>query len=117
MKKACERGTEMIYGMVPKFRRYPLKRPRNFAYNKSPSSSIKSGGSIKNVQDIPLPNEIDTARNEKKNQRLSLTDFISKRFQIDEIILLGLIFLLLEERINDDYLLIILTYLLITGMD
>jgi hypothetical protein len=106
--------------MVPKRRRYPFKRPRNFAYNKT------TGGSVKKVEDIPLPNEVDAVRNEKKNtygfsskanKELSLTDFISKRFQIDEIILLGLIFLLLEERINDDYLLIILTYLLITGID
>lgn len=114
----------MIYGVVPKRRRYPLKHPRNFVYNKTPSD-----GNAKNIKDIPLPNEIDNIRNEKKhntgfsskktttNKRLSFTDFISKRFQTDEIILLGLIFLLLDEKINDDYLLIILTYLLITGMD
>ncbi|MDQ2084958.1 hypothetical protein RBH29_00715 [Herbivorax sp. ANBcel31] len=114
----------MIYGVVPRRRRYPLKNPRNFAYNRTSSDST-----AKKVEEIPLPNKVDTVNDKKDNdtgfshkktktnKRLSLTDFISKRFKTDEIILLGLIFLLLEERINDDYLLIILTYLLITGMD
>lgn len=114
----------MIYSVVPRRRRYPLKYPRSFAYNKPVFD-----GTSQNIKDIPLPNETDSVGSEKNkfvevsskndeiNKRLSLTDFISKRFQTDEIILLGLIFLLLEEKINDDYLLIILTYLLITGMD
>ena len=37
-----------------------------------------------------------------------------RRLQADEIILLGLIFLLIEERIDDDFLLIILIYLLVS---
>lgn len=100
----------MLYSMVPRYRRYPLKRPRSFMYNKS-----SPGSDAKKIDDIPLPNETDTVR--KKSKGLSVTDFLSRHFQIDELILLGLIFLLLEEKINDDFLLIILIYLLIAGMN
>ncbi|TYQ15283.1 UNVERIFIED_CONTAM: hypothetical protein Cloal_1717 [Acetivibrio alkalicellulosi] len=114
----------MIYGMVPRRRKYFINNnSRNFNNTRNDSDRDKE------IEDIPLPNEIDTISNSNddtnkkssdnfnQSKRASLKDILSKRFKTDEVILLGLIFLLLEEKTHDDYLLIILIYLLISGMD
>ena len=73
------------------------------------------------TEDIPLPNETEAALDQKdsfhgirKAQRTSILDFFRQRIHIEEIILLGLIFLLLDEGIEDEFLLLLLLYILLT---
>lgn len=70
------------------------------------------------LKSIPLPNEdVNIPRhkhslNSKKNS--SILDLISKHIGLEEIILLGTIFLLMQESGGDEILLIVLVYVLIT---
>ena len=43
----------------------------------------------------------------------SIFEFIKKRISIEELILIGLIILLLDESMEDDFLLLILIYILL----
>ncbi len=52
----------------------------------------------------------------KKKNPLSFLDGIFDRFEIDDIILLALMFLLIQEKDSDKMLLIILGYLFLSGM-
>jgi|LSQX01.1.fsa_nt_gb hypothetical protein len=67
---------------------------------------------------IPLPNETDKEPAESKESHRPLgppfLNFFKKRFGTDEIIILGLILLLFEEKIEDEFLLIVLVYLLLS---
>lgn len=73
---------------------------------------------------IPLPNEnVDTDNRfstSSKHKGLPFMDLFKNplsSFGKDEIILVGLIFLLWQEKVEDEFLLIILIYLLISGSD
>ena len=69
------------------------------------------------LQGIPMPNESEDAPgpdcSPPKVGRPSFLDFIKSRIHIEELILLGLIFLLFEEGIDDDLFLILLIYILL----
>ena len=69
------------------------------------------------LQNIPLPNEDEeTADSEPKPQRSSrpsILDFFRDRIHLEEIIILGLIFVLMQEEIDDDILLLLLVYILL----
>jgi hypothetical protein len=73
------------------------------------------------VDDIPLPNEepLESPRRQstRKNQPFSFLNFFMERIGIEEILLLGLLFILLQEGIDDEFLIIILLYVLITGIE
>lgn len=78
---------------------------------------IKAGG-VNPAAEIPLPNEIEASEVSLHNSRnrTGKTSFLSNlkdRIHLEEIILLGLIFLLLDEKVEDDFLLLLLVYILI----
>jgi hypothetical protein len=87
------------------------------AYNLG-ASAIPEENIIKEVGKIPLPNEFETETGSRKFANTSfLPDVFSKilgRIRLDDIILIGLIIVLLQERIEDEFLLIILIYILLT---
>ena len=69
------------------------------------------------AEKIPLPNEEEDAvekQSTRHTQKPSIISFFKERIHIEEIILLGLIFVLLDEGIDDDLLLIVLVYILLT---
>ena len=74
---------------------------------------------IKDISDIPpLPNEKeDDSSPSESNRNLGFIDIFKNRIFLDDIILVGLIFLLLHEGVEDEFLLIILVYLLLAGRD
>jgi len=71
----------------------------------------------KGLDDIPLPTEIEDAtditRDSRRPKKPSLLDTLKSKIKLEEIILLGLIFLLFEEGIDDEFLLILLIYILL----
>ncbi len=73
---------------------------------------------IKEVKDIPLPTEVEEPAPHRRMVPRSgigrFLDELRKRIGIEEIILIGLIILLIQERIEDELLLIILLYLLLS---
>jgi len=85
------------------------RRPRTSEKNKLPEKSTDS---------IPLPNEKEytPARPESEIRQppSSILDLVRKYIHFEEIIIIGLIFILLDEGIDDEFLLIILIYILLT---
>jgi len=73
------------------------------------------------LKDIPLPNLNSESpcqsSNRKWNKSTSPLQILHNSIGIEEIILLGTIFLLIEESIEDEILLIILIYLLLAGLE
>jgi len=82
----------------------------------------------RNVEGIPLPNEIEEAsipKNSRKGYNTPFNldfikditpfnlDFIKNKIHIEELVLLGVIFLLLYEGIKDDFLIVLLIYVLL----
>ncbi|MFZ5986123.1 MAG: hypothetical protein ACOYWZ_03235 [Bacillota bacterium] len=110
----------MMYRRLPRRRRYTASNtqpPKHFAdVNKDVLEDTQ-----KELENIPLPNEKEDSSAPPKNsariRRPSFLNFFKKRFGADEIILIGLIFLLIEESAEDEFLLIILIYLLVSGID
>ncbi len=99
------------------FRRYPN---RGAEQNNVESAGAVVDDMVRQIEDIPLPNQKEKTDNAalRNNKGFSFPfSSIFKRIGIEEIILVGLIFLLLNEGIEDDFLLIILFYILITGFD
>lgn len=106
----------MRYRRDPRRRRYSSSAAQNTEHTHDTDNSMLENTS-KEVKKIPLPNEKDEpAFSEKtaRTKRSFLSNIFSRQLHTDEIILLGLIFLLIEERIDDDFLLIVLIYLLIS---
>ncbi|HHV99292.1 MAG TPA: hypothetical protein GXX36_06935 [Clostridiaceae bacterium] len=110
----------MVYRRPP----HPYRR---FAYqgiDYSPKikedNSFEPAGieTLKEVRDIPLPTEVEEPVTQSRmvpRFRIGyFLDNLRKRIGIEEIILIGLILLLIEERIEDELLLIIFLYLLLT---
>lgn len=73
---------------------------------------------VREVKDIPLPTEAEEATSQERQTPQSrlgqIVDIVRKRIGLEEIIILGLIFLLIQERIDDELLLIILVYILLS---
>jgi len=70
-----------------------------------------------NTNRIPLPNEEESSEGTDETRKLhkpSILDFFKNHIRLEEIILLGIIFVLLDEGIDDEFLLIILIYILLT---
>lgn len=105
----------------------PYRRPpQNTKKFLSPYSGIKQGnfsntanaGHYKDYISIPMPNEKETTDyfgNDRKKALgfPAILNFFREHVKIEELILVGLIFLVLDESIEDDFLLIILVYILI----
>lgn len=82
------------------------------------AAAIPEESVLKEAGKIPLPNEFETGPGLNRNSPLSfLPPVFSKilgRIELDDIILIGLIFILFQEKIEDEFLLIILVYILLT---
>lgn len=100
------------------YRRWPVSNRRYM--QRSPSALIGNdtalaGDTIK-VERIPLPNEDETgesiAISRGKVHKPSILDFI-RNIGIEEIILIGLIIILLNEGIEDEFILLMLVYILL----
>jgi hypothetical protein len=72
-------------------------------------------------ENIPLPNEYEetdrTPTGSKKESELNVLERFFGGIAVEEIILLGIIFILLVEGIEDDLLLIALVFILISGRE
>lgn len=100
------------------YRRPPVKTRRNMVpVRQSPQVKIAESDIIREIEEIPLPNE------NEKNQRLTVEadeargappiNILGRNIFLDDIIIFGLIFLLLQEQIEDEFLLILLVYILL----
>jgi hypothetical protein len=73
------------------------------------------------LKDIPLPNLDAESPCQNPGRKgpvgMSPLNFLHNSIGIEEIILLGTIFLMIEEAIEDEILLIILVYLLLAGFE
>lgn len=101
-------------------------RRQFFHTNKMPGLTEGNAGEFdqapsKAGDGIPLPTEEEVITAPSGSARgLRLPDFLSsitERIKMDDIILIGLIFMLFMEGLDDDFLLVILLYLLLTGRD
>lgn len=86
---------------------------------KDDDSIVKN--TLEEVVHIPPPNELEstTARRFRTKNTRGMPDFLNifKTIKLDEIILIGLILVLLDEGIEDEILLVVLVYLLLSGRD
>lgn len=87
-------------------------------YSKPRYTSRKYLPPDKNYMSIPYPNEVEDHYTQKNNRRdlfniSSIIDFLKSRITIEEIILVGLIIILLDDEIKDEFLLIMLVYILL----
>lgn len=110
------------------YKKYPYERKKypNKAAAQRTSTSNVSGSSISintpiETVEIPSPNKLESSSDSerfKHSPRLpSIIDFFKDRIKVDELILLGLIVLFLQENIQDDFLMIILIYILLAGRE
>lgn len=69
----------------------------------------------KEYENIPLPNEAEISPapmfEDESLRNLKPFNIFGKDFFIDDIILVGVIFLLLQDQVNDEFLILILLYL------
>ncbi len=99
--------------------RRSLIRPARNLYPLKPSLSRTSDteSEADNFSSIPLPNVSEDvplkASKDHSEERFGPIDILGFRIQIDEIIIIGLIILLLQNKIEDELLLLILVYLLL----
>ena len=77
---------------------------------------ISKGGG-KDLYNIPMPNEMESSNEHWIDKKLpwyvTVFDFFKEHVKIEELILIGLILLLIEESIEDEFLLIMLIYILL----
>ncbi len=113
----------MNYRRVPRFRRYPSIRPDSGTMqdNNANMGNTENEKPKNEIENIPLPNENEISisaapESARNNKPMFLNNFI-KNIHADDLILLGLIFILVQEKLEDDFLIIILIYLLIAGKD
>lgn len=104
--------------MNRRFIRQEPALPQEPAMPRQGTSESKAGEeAVEKLINIPLPNEKEEAVaaefQPRELRRSSFLSFLKSRIHIEEIILLGLIFLLLEEGIDDEFLLILLIYILL----
>lgn len=70
------------------------------------------------LSNIPLPNEVEYPDEKKPVQRGNPFSNIFNKIHIDDLILLGLVFLFIDEgrhEAEDDFLIVILLYLFLAG--
>lgn len=73
---------------------------------------------VPELNTIPLPNEVESGTEHKPDRKRNPFAHILNQIHIDDLILLGLVFLLISEGLNeaeDDFLIVILLYLFIAG--
>lgn len=100
------------------YKRHPNSNRKHMHSNSGTEVEAKKPEAIKAVSNIPLPNESEDITEQPYDTRghsALFIDIFKNRIYLDEIILVGLIFLLFQEGIEDEFLLIILVYILIAG--
>ncbi len=107
------------------YRRGPFGS-RKFAHPGENSTEKNSINQLKTEQSreletIPLPNEggepsFEDSRAGKRRNAFFLKNLIN-RISFEEIIILGLILLLFNESVEDDFLPVILIYILLAGLN
>jgi len=100
------------------YRRQPSKNKRPLPSNADQEAELKKSGDIKPVLNIPLPNQAEdteAALTDDRGHSSSFINIFNHKIFLDEIILFGLIFVLFTEGIEDEFLLIILLYILLVG--
>lgn len=111
----------MNYRRVPRFKRYPYIKPESDVVQDNTNSMGKTGGEIDKteIEKIPMPNETPTSAKPEyvRNQKPMFLDNFIRNIHADDIILLGLIFILIQENLEDEFLIIVLIYLLVAGRD
>jgi len=113
----------MIYSRYPHtFRRfsYPANVPAsNYAVSDSPEKSEKINIPMPNEREVEnFPDACDTRGSNNRSLLLSMRHIIMRclsRVGIEELLLIVLILLLLDEKTEDEYLPVILLYILISG--
>lgn len=107
---------------------YRKKPPTNIRFT-YPGFKQKSNSNSKvyeeslplELKNIPLPNLDSESPCQNPGRKghfgMNPLHFLQNNIGIEEIILLGAIFLLLEESIEDEILLVILIYLLVAGFE
>jgi hypothetical protein len=99
-------------------------RPRKYTYsnntllgNAPPKNHDVNVESLKTIDDIPLPNNIenppDSLKLRQSKPSSPFLSFLKNRITIEEIILIGVIFILIQEGVEDEFLLLMLLYILI----
>ncbi len=113
----------MNYRRVPRFRRYPSIRPDSGTMqdNNTNIGNTENENPKMEIESIPMPNEKEISisadpESTRNNKPMFLNNFI-KNIHADDLILLGLIFILIQENLEDEFLIIVLIYLLIAGMN
>lgn len=98
-------------------RRYPSMVPSASASITAEEFPIPE--TSKEVETVPAPNSAEEPPEETPDiHRAGMPHFfnlLKDRIHLDDIILIGLIFLLLDEGMQDDFLLILLIYILLVG--
>ena len=99
-------------------------RPRKYtnannasSQNPLPQDSVPYIDLLKSGEEIPMPNAPESPDNPLDEKRKShppfLLNFFSKGFGIEEIILIGVILLIIDEGIEDEFLILMLLYILL----
>jgi len=110
----------MNYRRVPRFKRYPYIKPEPDITQDAGSMEDVGKESDKNeIEKIPMPNENPAPQNPEHSRyhKPTFLDNFIKNIHADDIILLGLIFILIQEKLEDEFLIIVLIYLLVAGRD
>ncbi len=114
----------MVYRGYPQRNRRYLGTPMNYAQENQETSN-----KINELNDIPLPNEVEVPLEKNarayhsnnnsflNNFKLPFLDSFNLRFKLDDIVLLGIIFILLNDNPDDDFLVIILLYIFFAGRE
>lgn len=92
----------------------------NVASNLNPDTRKSDINEIKKLLDSISVEDLEKVKGKGIQQRhgkKALFNFFNLKFAIDDIVLIGLIFLLLFERCEDDLLIVGLVFLLITGWE
>lgn len=100
------------------YRRRQNSSRKHIPIDPDSEEEVKKPKPIKTSSNIPLPTEAEDITDqtfEDRSHSSLYIDIFKKRIFLDEIILVGLIFLLFEEGIEDEFLLIILVYILMAG--
>lgn len=108
----------MQYSTRPPFgRRYPHSNTVPSQKGDPLDTYAKNPGHNEMTINIPLPNELEEKPEHPSSihnrHKSSFLEYLKKRITLEEVILLGLIFLLLDDAIEDEFLLIMLIYILL----
>lgn len=111
----------MNYRKISRYREYPYKKPGPGIVegNTKGMEDIEKETEKIEVEKIPMPNEnpIPLKPEPIRNNGPAFLNNFLNNIHADDIILLGLILILIQEKLEDEFLIIVLIYLLIAGRD